>query len=80
MVKEVNPPIAEAPGKTTDHEIRTSNVRMPFLHRFSALLGQWRRRLRDRNALAAMCARSLRDIGLTRHDAELEARKPFWRA
>ena len=42
-------------------------------------LGEWRRRLRDRCALAAMSDRSLRDIGLTRYDAYFEARKPFWR-
>jgi len=31
-------------------------------------------------ALAAMSDRSLRDIGLTRYDADWEASKPFWRA
>jgi uncharacterized protein YjiS (DUF1127 family) len=31
-------------------------------------------------ALATLCDRSLRDIGLTRYDADREARKPFWRA
>jgi uncharacterized protein YjiS (DUF1127 family) len=35
--------------------------------------------LRDRRALAAMSDRSLRDIGLTRYDAAVEADKPFWR-
>jgi len=39
-----------------------------------ALVHEWRCR-----ALATMCERSLRDIGITRYDAYFEARKPFWR-
>jgi uncharacterized protein YjiS (DUF1127 family) len=35
--------------------------------------------LRDREALALMDDRSLRDLGLTRYDACYEARKRFWR-
>ncbi len=50
------------------------------LARIGSEVGEWRRRLRDRRALAAMSDRSLRDIGLTRYDADWEARKPFWRA
>jgi uncharacterized protein YjiS (DUF1127 family) len=45
-----------------------------------ALFHEWRRRFHDRCALANLCDRSLRDIGLTRYDADREARKPFWRA
>ncbi|MFZ1090450.1 MAG: DUF1127 domain-containing protein [Xanthobacteraceae bacterium] len=41
---------------------------------------EWRRRSRDRRALAAMSDSSLWDIGLTRYDADWEASKPFWRA
>jgi uncharacterized protein YjiS (DUF1127 family) len=48
--------------------------------RMAAEIREWRRRSRDRHALAAMSNRSLRDIGLTRYDADWEARKPFWRA
>jgi uncharacterized protein YjiS (DUF1127 family) len=50
------------------------------LARIGSEVGEWRRRLRDRRALAVMSDRSLRDIGLTRYDADWEARKPFWRA
>jgi uncharacterized protein YjiS (DUF1127 family) len=50
-----------------------------YLRRALILLGIWRKRLRDRRELALMDERSLRDIGLTRHDAFYEARKPFWR-
>lgn len=45
-----------------------------------ALVNEWRRRARGRRELAALCDRCLRDIGATRYDADLEARKPFWRA
>jgi uncharacterized protein YjiS (DUF1127 family) len=37
-------------------------------------------RSRERQILAAMDARELRDIGVTPYEAGLEARKPFWRA
>ena len=45
-----------------------------------ALLGKWRRRSRGRSELAVLSDASLRDIGLTRYDADREAGKPFWRA
>lgn len=38
-----------------------------------------RERRRQRVALAALDDHALRDIGLTRHQAEREAAKPFWR-
>ena len=51
-------------------------------HRLIALIGTWRRRLRDRRELASMSddRAFLRDLGLTRSDALHEIRKPFWRA
>jgi uncharacterized protein YjiS (DUF1127 family) len=36
-------------------------------------------RMRQRRALAQLSDRELRDIGLSRYDAEMELRKPFWR-
>ena len=48
--------------------------------RMASEIREWRRRSRDRRALAAMSDRSLRDIGLTRYDGDWEASKPFWRA
>jgi uncharacterized protein YjiS (DUF1127 family) len=45
-----------------------------------ALLKEWWRRMQDRRTLATMSEQSLRDIGVSRYDAEFEARKPFWRA
>ena len=37
-------------------------------------------RSRERQFLAGMDARALRDIGVTPYEAAEEARKPFWRA
>jgi uncharacterized protein YjiS (DUF1127 family) len=45
-------------------------------------LGRLRRRLRHRRELTALARfddRMLRDIGLTRSDAEFLINKPFWR-
>ena len=42
-------------------------------------LREWRRRARDRAELARLDNRMLRDIGLTRCDAEFLINKPFWR-
>jgi uncharacterized protein YjiS (DUF1127 family) len=39
----------------------------------------WRRRARERGQLAALDDRMLRDIGLSRTDAEFLINKPFWR-
>lgn len=41
---------------------------------------EWRRRARDRAELARLDDRMLKDIGLTRGDAEFLSNKPFWRA
>ena len=43
------------------------------------ILREWRRRARDRSQLAQLDDRMLRDIGLTRADAEFLSNKPFWR-
>jgi uncharacterized protein YjiS (DUF1127 family) len=42
-------------------------------------LREWRRRARDRAHLAELDDRMLKDIGLTRTDAEFLINKPFWR-
>ena len=44
-----------------------------------ATVREWRRRIVERDQLAALDDRMLRDIGLTRGDAEFLANKPFWR-
>ena len=40
----------------------------------------WRRRRRERATLLRLDARCLKDIGITRWDAEREYQKPFWKA
>ena len=44
-----------------------------------ASLGEWRRRTRERAELAALDDRMLKDIGLTRAEAQFLSNKPFWR-
>ena len=51
-----------------------------FGRRFRHVLHLWRRRIRDREELAAMSERDLRDARLARADVAVEIRKPFWRA
>ena len=48
-------------------------------HRALATVRRWRRRIRERAQLAAMDERMLRDIGITRLDAQYLSSKPFWR-
>ena len=52
---------------------------LPALRRFSALIGEWRRRARSRRELLALDDHMLKDIGITRVDAQYEAAKSFWR-
>jgi len=40
---------------------------------------RWQERASERHHLAQLSDRNLRDIGLSRADADLEADKPFWR-
>ena len=41
-------------------------------------LAQWRRRARARHELQGLSDATLRDLGLTRCDADSESTKPFW--
>ncbi len=50
------------------------------LARLLATLGRWRRRMREREQLARLDERALRDIGVSPAQARVEADKPFWRA
>lgn len=42
------------------------------------LFAHWRERARQRKTLAQLDDRLLRDIGLSRYDAQWESKKPFW--
>ena len=46
---------------------------------FAHIFQTWRNRSRDRDALAQLDHRTLRDLGLTESQARFEANKPFWR-
>ena len=43
------------------------------------LIVRWIDRARERQALASLNDRELRDIGITRAEAAREAGKPFWK-
>jgi len=47
---------------------------------FNQILATWRRRARERQELARLDQRTLRDLGLNRGDIQFEASKPFWRS
>ena len=47
--------------------------------RVARIVAEWRRRVRDREQLARLSERELRDIGMTPGDAAWECAKPFWR-
>ncbi|MCW5733038.1 MAG: DUF1127 domain-containing protein [Enhydrobacter sp.] len=46
---------------------------------FSQILQTWRQRALDRQELAKLDHRTLRDLGLSEGSARFEANKPFWR-
>ena len=45
----------------------------------ATLLLGWRELARQRRALLSLDDRTLKDIGISRAEAEREARQPFWR-
>ncbi|OMH33921.1 DUF1127 domain-containing protein [Motiliproteus sp. MSK22-1] len=51
-----------------------------FFRRLLALAQRLLRRYRTRKQLLTLCEHELKDIGISRSDALLEATKPFWRA
>jgi uncharacterized protein YjiS (DUF1127 family) len=69
--EDVGGPIAKA--RRSAHSAGNAAPRL-----FGALR-EWRRRLKGRAQLAALDDRMLKDIGISRADAEFLANKPFWR-
>lgn len=55
----------------------TINVREKY-SKLRSVLNDWHRRHKTRIQLASMDDRMLRDIGVSRYDANKEAQKRFW--
>ncbi len=64
----------------TNYQPVTRSRPVPLLARLGATLRLWRKRWREREQLARLGERELRDIGLSRSAIYDELRKPFWRA
>ena len=58
---------------------RTTISLLKILHRFGAGYRLCRERYRQRQQLLEMNDRQLKDIGITREQAEQEGRKPLWK-
>ena len=58
---------------------RTTISLLKILHRFGAGYRLCRERYRQRQQLLEMDDRQLKDIGITREQAEQEGRKPLWK-
>jgi uncharacterized protein YjiS (DUF1127 family) len=50
------------------------------INQFKSRIAEWRRRSRSRSELRRLADADLRDLGVTRCDAESEGGKPFWMA
>jgi uncharacterized protein YjiS (DUF1127 family) len=50
-----------------------------LVKRGSRTIRVWRRRSRDREELASLDMRTLRDVGISGYDVKWEASKPFWK-
>jgi uncharacterized protein YjiS (DUF1127 family) len=66
-------------GLQVPHAHRLRRARGHRVQRAFAILREWRRRIRARRELAALDDRMLRDIGISRAEAEFLSRKRFWR-
>ncbi len=64
----------------THHPLTNSHSEQAALPRLLAILATWGRRIREREQLARLGERELRDIGLSRTAIYDEISKPFWRA
>ena len=62
-----------------ERRLATSPQQRHKLHRVWRKLKCWRERTRQRQVLAGLSDRELKDIAVSRVDALREAEKPFWR-
>ena len=51
---------------------------MTTINQQTKRIARWLTRATFRNELTSLSDRALRDIGLSRHQLNLDARKPFW--
>lgn len=65
---------------TLTHESMINHHQSGIFARSLETFRIWRKRQRDRRALAQLSARDLHDVGLSWSDIAYEAEKPFWRA
>lgn len=66
-------------GSQSAHRARVTSSIGTFtlaVERFMA----WRERVQSRRDLMRLTEHQLKDIGLSKHDAESEYQKPFWQA
>jgi len=56
----------------------TANLNSARLGRLKNRIFEWRRRAHSRGELMSLSDTELRDIGLSRSEAEVEASKVFW--
>ncbi len=67
---------------TTALILLNDSPRLPLIAvlalRFAATVTKWERQRRSRVNLSKLDDRMLRDVGLTRHQANREANRPFW--
>jgi uncharacterized protein YjiS (DUF1127 family) len=68
-----------APAARLAHTTRRRFGIAPLAAQSVATLRLWRRRMREREALARWDDRDLRDAGITRAEILNEIAKPFWR-
>jgi uncharacterized protein YjiS (DUF1127 family) len=73
-------PLHERPFRAGPHDDLLSRRAARWLRQARDAIQLWRERSRGRQQLLLLDEHVLRDIGITRLQAEAEASKPFWRA
>jgi uncharacterized protein YjiS (DUF1127 family) len=66
-------------SRSAPPKVRLADVHVPSPFGWFPLVQQMHDRWRQRQALLDLDDKLLRDIGITRDQAEREARKPFWK-
>ncbi len=80
MMSPVHQAMTQQPLYRHDKPIATDADGASRLSTITRLLRHWRKRATQRQTLSQLDDRLLRDIGVQRPLADLEAAKPFWRA